>query len=171
MRNPFELLDRAPVADDRLVEAAALQLHHAEVEQAAADLLDAADALGRLEPSLQLGHRVVEPAEPDVNRAEDARGRRAPTQVVALLEDLPRRQSVLERVLQPALDLLRAAELQEELPDNRGSLVACGLDPGAEHVCRLGEPARDRERPAGLEPERQDVTATHGLAREGVVDD
>src|SRR5207237_995136 len=74
VRDPLELLDRAAVARDRVLEAAALQLHHPEVEEAATDLLDAAVALGRLESSLVLRHRIGEAAEP----ASSQSGRTSP---------------------------------------------------------------------------------------------
>jgi hypothetical protein len=47
----LEFLDRPPVAFDRLLERLAPLLDDADVDQAASDLLDAADALSQLEPA------------------------------------------------------------------------------------------------------------------------
>jgi hypothetical protein len=47
----LEFLDRPSVAFDRLLERLAPLLDDADVDQAASDLLDAADALSQLEPA------------------------------------------------------------------------------------------------------------------------
>src|SRR4051812_42281252 len=58
-----ELLERPPVAVDGGVEVAPGQLDHPEVDQAAAELLDAADLLGELEPASERRGSLVVLAE------------------------------------------------------------------------------------------------------------
>src|SRR5207248_6293212 len=135
--DPLEPGDRAPIAPDPFVKRASLELHAAEVDQAAADLLDAADAFGDLQTAPQSSGCLVEPSELDVRVAGYPRGAREPAQIVVPLHQALRLERVLKRVLEAAGENLGVRQVDEEVPQCYGVARVHRLDPCVEGVNRL----------------------------------
>src|SRR6476469_2304563 len=119
MADALELLDRAPVTRDRLGEVAAVELHDAEVDQAAADFLDASRALGELEPLAQRGGCFVQSAGNSVGVPGDAHRRGEPAFIAAPLEHLAGTSRVSDRIVWSLLDDLGPGQLKQYVADNR----------------------------------------------------
>ena len=110
----LELRDRAAVELDGFVRRAASVLDETEVDQAAADLLRVADALGKLETATECRCGLVEPAGARVDVPDDAERGRQAAQVRFPLEHLDGGEAVSERIVELPLDRFGARELKEQ---------------------------------------------------------
>ena len=147
----LELRDRSPVELDRAADVAELELDHAEIEQAAADLLDVADALGDRQAAPQRRRGLVRPADRRVDVPLDPQRAGDSAEVLLAREDPLGVERVGERRAQAAVERLHPCESEQELAGDVVDPAPGVRQRGLEHGGGFLEPAGDRQRPAALE--------------------
>ena len=99
MADPLELLDRPPIACDRLGKLAALHLGEAEVDQAGPDLLGASHALGEREAAAKCLGGFVGFSGLAMSVSDYAERRREAAGIVPIREDALRGERMAERLI------------------------------------------------------------------------
>ena len=157
------------VVRDRFGVSTPLELGEAEVDQAAADLLDAADTLGELEAPAQ--------AAADSSKRPSARYASPVTRIGAAERPAsrpapradPPHESMGQTPRRP--DRRESRHARDEHRDVREWALGlgCRLDPGLQHVHRLVDVRREIERPARLQPQRREIGILQLVGGEGFV--
>src|SRR6266536_1266913 len=109
--DPFELLDRAAIARDSFRNRAAILLDHAEIDQAAADFLDRAHALGHLEAPPKRCGSLIQTVEVFVDAADHSQRGRETSDCLFVLEDLECKATVLERFSEATFECFGTRQL------------------------------------------------------------